>query len=84
MLCVTQAKYLHDYLIEITFDNASHGIVNLENFIKKDHREIFQELKDLKKFRLIKIDLDTITWENGADIAPEFLYELLKQQTKTK
>jgi len=84
MLCITRAKYLRDYLIEVDFDNSSHGIINLEEFLKKDHRKIFQELRDLKKFRKIKVDLDTITWENGADIAPGSLYELLKQQTKTK
>jgi hypothetical protein len=33
-------------------------------------------LKDKKIFASVKLDkaLDTITWENGADLAPEFLY----------
>lgn len=34
----------------------------------------FQELKDPKKF--VQFGLDgTVFWANGADIAPEYLYE---------
>ena len=82
MLCVTQAKYLKNYQIEIAFSDSLRGIIDLEKVIEKDRRPIFQELKDLKKFSQIRLDLDTITWQNGLDLSPEFLYELLNQQTK--
>ena len=77
MLNVIQAKYIKDYQIEIVFNDKVRGIVDLKNIIKNDHRPIFQELKDQKKFCKIKVDMDTIVWENGADLAPESLYELL-------
>jgi hypothetical protein len=34
-------------------------------------------LKDLRRFRTARLnkDLDTVAWENGADISPDFLYE---------
>jgi len=33
--------------------------------------------KDLSRFRRFRVDpeLQTVVWENGADIAPEFLYD---------
>lgn len=34
----------------------------------------FQELKDKSKFIQFGLD-ETIFWANGADIAPEYLYE---------
>jgi hypothetical protein len=77
MLNVIQAKYIKDYQIEILFDNKAGGIVDLKNIIENDHRPIFQELMDQKKFSRIKVDMDTVVWENGLDLAPEFLHELL-------
>ena len=37
---------------------------------------MFKPLKDKKVFASVKLDkdLDTIAWENGADLAPEYLY----------
>jgi hypothetical protein len=35
--------------------------------------EIFEPLKNIQKFKSFKVDpiLETIGWENGADLAPE-------------
>ena len=70
---VTEAKYLHDYEVELKFNDGKKGIVNLENEL---YGTMFEPLKDKKVFASVKLDkdLDTITWENGADLAPEFLY----------
>ena len=42
--------------------------------------EVFEPLKDMERFRSFKVDpdLETIVWENGADLAPEFLYDKMK------
>jgi len=39
--------------------------------------EVFETLKDIQNFKSFRVDplLETIVWENGADLAPEFLYE---------
>ena len=83
MLEISQAKQIKDYKIEIIFNNNKKGIVDLKNIIFNDHREIFKELKVLNKFKKFKIEFDTLTWENGLDLAPEFLYDLL-QNDKSK
>ena len=77
MLNVIEAKYIRDYQIEILFNDHIKGIVDLKNIIKNDHRPIFQELKDKKKFSQITVSMDTIVWKNGLDLAPEFLHKLL-------
>jgi hypothetical protein len=79
---IISAKYIKDYKINVVFNDNKSGVVDLESVIKNDPREIFQELKDLKKFRQIKADMDTIIWDNGLDLAPESLYELLLEQNK--
>lgn len=74
---VVKAKYIEDYKIEVTFEDNKTGIIDLEKVIINDKRPIFQELKDKKKFSQIKVDMDTVTWKNGLDLAPEFLYKML-------
>ncbi len=78
MIEISKAKQVDDYQIELVFNNKKKGVVDLKNTIFTDHREIFKELKDLNKFKKFKIEFDTLSWENGLDLAPEFLYDLLK------
>lgn len=74
---ITSAKYIKDYKIEIAFEDKKSGIIDLQKVIFSDNRSIFQELKDKKKFSQIRVDMDTIIWQNGLDLAPEFLYQML-------
>jgi hypothetical protein len=43
--------------------------------------EVFEPLRDVSEFAKLKADpeLETVVWPNGADFAPEFLYEKVKQ-----
>ena len=40
----------------------------------------FEPLKDLGQFRRFRVDpeMQTLVWDNGADMAPEFLYEKMR------
>jgi hypothetical protein len=40
--------------------------------------EVFEPLKDLNNFMSVYFnsDLDTIAWNNGAHMSPNFLYEI--------
>jgi hypothetical protein len=42
--------------------------------------EIFEPLKDKKVFAQVRVYLEfrTLVWPNGADFAPEFLYEKVR------
>lgn len=77
ILHVKKAKYLHDYVIWVSFNDGIEGEVDLE---KELEGEIFGPLKDKEKFKSFKVDpvLETIVWENGADLAPEFLHDIIK------
>ena len=68
---VVDAKYLTDYKIQVEFDNGEERTVDCERFLAG---EIFQPLKDQEYFKKFFIDGWSISWPNGADIAPEMLY----------
>ena len=72
-ITITSASYLDDYQIEFQFSDGKLGIVNLLPFLQGS---VFEPLKDREIFQKFQIDsdLETIVWENGADLAPEFLY----------
>jgi hypothetical protein len=76
-LHVKEARYLHDYVIWLRFDDGAEGEIDLE---KELEGEVFGPLKDLPSFQKFRVDpeLETIAWENGADLAPEFLYENMR------
>ncbi len=75
MHLVRNVKYISGYKLLLTFENNSQRLVNLEQELDG---EIFEPLKDIEYFKTVRVnsDLDTIVWDNGADMAPEFLYEI--------
>jgi hypothetical protein len=73
-LHVKEAKYLHDYVKWLRFNDGAEGEIDLERELEG---EVFALLKDKAKVRSFHVDpeLETLVWANGADLAPEFLYE---------
>jgi hypothetical protein len=70
---VVDARYVRDYVVWFRFEDGSEGEVDLSTEL---WGPVFEPLKDLANFRNFKLaEYGTIEWPNGADIAPEFLYE---------
>ncbi|MBI5095734.1 MAG: DUF2442 domain-containing protein [Candidatus Hydrogenedentes bacterium] len=76
ILHVVEAKYERDYVIHLRFNDGAEGYVDLADEL---HGEMFAPLKDKEKFKAFQVDpeLETIVWNNGADLAPEFLHDRL-------
>lgn len=72
---ITQVKVIEPYRLDLTFNNGERKIVDLRNEL---YGPIFDPLQDTAYFALARLDPDahTVTWPNGADFAPDFLYEL--------
>lgn len=70
---VKQAEYLKDFKIFIVFNDGKTKTVDLE---KELDGNVYKPLKDLNYFKNFAIKFNTIEWENGADFAPEYLYEI--------
>ena len=75
MLGVTKVVLEGDYTVKIEFNDGQSGLINFKPELEKDHRTIIRELLDLEKFKTVKIKFDTLSWDNGVDFAPEYLYE---------
>ena len=75
---VTAAEYRGEYKIELIFADETKGVVDFEDWL---HGPVFEPLRDVNEFQRFFIDAGTIVWPNGADIAPETLYERAKAHT---
>ncbi len=74
MIWVTEAKSLPQYRLWIRFSDGTEGEIDLTDFIAADARSIVSELRDPEVFAAIRVEMDTVVWANGFDLAPEFLY----------
>lgn len=74
---VKSIEYRHDYAFHIVFDDGLAGDLDFSEYLGKD--AVFEPLRDMEFFRKTTIEGGTIAWPNGADIAPETLYEKIKQ-----
>ena len=72
---VKKANYVSEYKLLLTFEDGNARLVDLKPHLEG---EIFEPLKDISYFKTVKVnsDLDTIVWKNGADMSPDFLYEI--------
>jgi len=77
ILHVIEAKYLNDYVVWLRFNDGAEGEVDLADELEG---EVFGALQDKNKFKDFRVDpeMQTIVWSNGADLAPEFLYENMR------
>ena len=84
ILNVKHAEYKVGYKLFLTFNNGESVLADLEETVLNDSREIFFPLRNVDYFKNFKIRFNTITWDNEADFAPEYLLELGKQQESKK
>lgn len=71
---VINAEYVNDYIVKIKFDDGSVKMADLSSYAKRGG--VFSNFSNKEFFKKFFIDLNTLCWPNGADIAPERLYEI--------
>jgi len=80
VLHIKSVKYVSEYKLWLSFDNGSSGQVDLKGQLEG---AVFDPLEDPAYFSRVSVDpeLETVVWPNGADLAPEFLMNLMIEQS---
>lgn len=71
-LHVLEANYVRDYVVWLRFSDGTSGEVDLHDELEGP---VFGPLRDKERFRRFSLEHHTLAWDNGADLAPEFLRE---------
>ena len=74
MIWITDARALPEYRLWVRFSDSTEGEIDLKDFIASDARPLVTALRDQTAFSAIRVEMDTVVWSNGFDLAPEFLY----------
>ena len=71
---VDSVHYVGGFTVHLRFTDGVEGDVDLSDDL---WGEMFEPLKDPTIFGQVRVhpDFHTLCWPNGADLAPEFLYE---------
>ena len=67
MINIKSAKYVSDYILELTFKRFDFSSLYNEGICKK--------LQDKDYFKDFTLDGFTVDWNNEIGFAPEYLYE---------
>lgn len=75
---VVKIEYKEGFVYHIVFDDGKSGDIDFSEYIGRG--PVFEPLQDKGFFQMARIEGGTISWPNGADIAPETLYEKMSSQ----
>ena len=71
-LHVLEARYIRDYVVWLRFSDGTAGEVDLEGELEGP---VFGPLREIDRFKQFSVAHHTLSWDNGADSAHEFLHQ---------
>jgi len=78
MIHVIHAELKNDYNIYVEFNDGIKGIIDFKQILEEDHRDIIKELLNKEMFSTVKVNLNTLCWDNEVDFAPDYLYKQIE------
>lgn len=72
---VIRAEYRGDFRIRLVFNDGLEGTIDFSEWLMGP---VFEPLKEREYFARFFLEGGTVTWPNGADVAPETLHERTK------
>ena len=80
---VVEARYVRGYIVWLRFDDGLQGELDLESSLRG---EVFEPLREPAAFRMFFVhpEFATLAWPNGADLAPDVLYDRVRSHIHAK
>lgn len=60
-----------DYVLSVVFDNGENGHLDIKPMLGFG---VFKRIKEINAFHQVRVSFDTIEWDCGVDLDPEYVY----------
>ncbi len=67
-----------DFTLSMVFSNGEEGLLNMKPYLDFG---VFQKIKAYGYFKQVHVAFDTIQWDCGVDLDPEFVYDKCEKTT---
>jgi len=61
-----------DFSLNLVLDNGEKRILDMKPYLDFG---VFKRIQNYESFKRARVAFDTIEWEDGVDLDPEFVYE---------
>ncbi len=66
-----------DFSLSIVLDTGEKRLLDMKPYLDFG---VFKSIRDYEKFKRVRVAFDTIEWDEGIDLDPEFIYAKSKPQ----
>jgi len=67
---VVRVQPNEDFSLAVVFEDGAKGVLDMTPYLDFG---VFKQIKDFEQFKRVRISFDTIEWECGVDLDPEFI-----------
>jgi len=76
---VTKVVSREDFTLAVEFDNGDTGVLDMKPYLEFG---VLQKIADYEQFKRVHVGFDTVEWDCGVDLDPEFVYAKSKITTR--
>ena len=79
---VVSAQALDARAFRVAFVDGTHGEVQMEAFLESAAviGTVFEALRDPAEFAKVRVELGTVRWPHGAELAPDAMYDAIRER----
>jgi hypothetical protein len=59
-----------DFSLAVVFEDGAEGVLDMKPYLDFG---VFKKIKNFEQFQRVRIAFDTVEWECGVDLDPEFI-----------
>jgi hypothetical protein len=60
-----------DYILFVVFENGECGQLDMKPMLDFG---VFRRIREYESFRRVRVEFDTVEWDCGVDLDPEYVY----------